>query len=118
MSDFIFCGKIIGISLLAENNPVLQEVEKCTLKYTVALGTITWKFEGWFVHLMHHPKWSLFFSYYYIFTSFSAFLVILTLLYICYNLQIIFTKYPLCHSMFFFTQNKWNQELIFNKFGI
>lgn len=56
MSDFIFCRVIIDISLLAENNPVLQEVEKCKLKYLVALGTITQTLEGWFVHLMHHSK--------------------------------------------------------------
>lgn len=62
MSDFIFCGVIIDISLLAENNPVLQEVEKCTLKYLVALGTITQTFEGQFVPLMHRSKRSLFFS--------------------------------------------------------
>ena len=30
MSDFIF-GVIVDISLLAENNPILQEVEKYTL---------------------------------------------------------------------------------------
>lgn len=62
MSDFIFCGVIIDISLLAENKPVLQEVEKYTLKYLVALGTITQTCEGRFVHLIHHAKWSLFFS--------------------------------------------------------
>lgn len=56
MSDFIFCGVIIDISLVAENNPVLQEVEKCTLKYWVALGTITQTFVGQFIHLMHHHK--------------------------------------------------------------
>lgn len=31
MSNFIFCVVIIDISLLAENNTALQEVEKCAL---------------------------------------------------------------------------------------
>lgn len=37
MSNFIFCVVILDISLLAENNTVLQEVEKCALN-TQQLG--------------------------------------------------------------------------------